>query len=177
MSIIYDALKKVDNSNNKESQEQSNKEDRESKPKTRMYLVYILVTCLGIFLGNIVFKFLSTSNIFLQRPKKEAPKVLAKSKPSSPTSSKPAGKKPEANPYQALLRGVLPGAIKNEPKPPPWVLNGVFFSQEEGYALINNKIAKEGDVVDGATVKKITLQEVELDSGGSTIKLSTSQSK
>lgn len=54
------------------------------------------------------------------------------------------------------------------------MLNGVFFSENEGYALINNRIVKEGDALEGVTVKRIKLDEVELEAeDGSTIKLST----
>ena len=40
------------------------------------------------------------------------------------------------------------------------VLNGIFFSQEEGYALVNNHIVKVGDKVGGALVKRIDVNEV-----------------
>ena len=56
---------------------------------------------------------------------------------------------------------------------PLLVLNGIFFSENQGYALINNRIVKEGDTVDGAIVDRISLDGVDLNSGGLVIKLST----
>jgi hypothetical protein len=43
------------------------------------------------------------------------------------------------------------------------VLNGVFFSGPDAYGLINNQIVKTGDQIAGATVKKITVTDVELE--------------
>jgi len=54
------------------------------------------------------------------------------------------------------------------------VLNGVFFSKNEGYALINNKVVKQGDSVEGIKVRKVNLDDVELEtSTGVKFKLTT----
>ncbi|MBU1125578.1 MAG: hypothetical protein KKC84_06110 [Candidatus Omnitrophica bacterium] len=52
-------------------------------------------------------------------------------------------------------------------------LNGIFFSQNEGYALINNQIVKEGDTVAGVFVKTITVNGVELEDQGNPLTLLT----
>jgi predicted transcriptional regulator len=44
------------------------------------------------------------------------------------------------------------------------MLNGVFFSKDQGYALINNKVVKQGDSVEGVKIKKVNLDDVELES-------------
>ncbi|MDP2831372.1 MAG: hypothetical protein Q8O02_03905, partial [Candidatus Omnitrophota bacterium] len=54
-----------------------------------------------------------------------------------------------------------------------FVLNGIFFSDEDGYALVNNQIVRENDYVDGAKVGLITVNTVKLDNAGQTITLST----
>nr|MBC8436521.1 hypothetical protein [Candidatus Omnitrophota bacterium] len=58
--------------------------------------------------------------------------------------------------------------------PASLVLNGIFFSQDEGYyALVNNKIVKVGDDIDGAKVRHIDFDNVELESeAGLLVKLS-----
>ena len=53
-----------------------------------------------------------------------------------------------------------------------FMLNGIFSSSEKSYALINNQIARVGDKISGAVIKKITSEEVLFDFEGSEIKLS-----
>jgi len=167
MSIIYDALKKVEKSNNPDFKVETEKSNKHYSPKTKTYLAYALVVCVGLFIGNIIFGFLT-----------KPAQSLVKNRPS-------VTKKPIVSRYKGLAQKTLPAAPKVTPHTPPstsadikkgpeapWVLNGVFFSENEGYALINNQIAKEGDVIDGATVKRISLNEVELEANGSAVKLS-----
>ena len=54
-----------------------------------------------------------------------------------------------------------------------FVLNGIFFSDNDSYALINNQIVRENDYVDAAKVSSITANTVELDNAGTTITLTT----
>ena len=70
---------------------------------------------------------------------------------------------------------VTPGPTLEENKTPQvnFVLSGIFFSDNDSYALVNNKIVRENDSVDGATVKTITANTVELDSGGMLTTLAT----
>jgi len=178
MSIIYDALKKVEKSNNPDFKVETEKSNKHYSPKTKTYLAYALVVCVGLFIGNIIFGFLTKTNSFLNKEKKQSTQSLVKNRPS-------VTKKPIVSRYKGLAQKTLPAAPKVTPHTPPstsadikkgpeapWVLNGVFFSENEGYALINNQIAKEGDVIDGATVKRISLNEVELEANGSAVKLS-----
>ena len=74
-----------------------------------------------------------------------------------------------------LQQPKLPPAVENieVPAKPTLILNGVFSSGEESYALINNQIVKLGDKISGAVIKKIAPEEVLLDSDGSEIKLTT----
>jgi hypothetical protein len=157
MSIIYDALKKVEEANTAGAKPEAAKQKKHPKPKVKSYFLYALIVCLGFFIGNLVFGFLSGS----------APKSLSidKNQYAAKTGTKV---KP------APLSFIMPPAAEVKKKQQgSWVLSGVFFSENEGYALINNQIAKEGDVIDGATVKRISLHGVELESAGSTVKLSS----
>jgi len=157
MSIIYDALKKVQKSNNLRLEVV--KETKSFKPKIKQHLFYLIVVCLGIFIGNIFFGFLS-------HPKSSIVK-----------QAKPSVQEVAPVPEQKASLETEPPISSNtieEPKE-PLVLNGIFFSEDKGYALINNKIVKEGDTIGGATVKRITSDNVELEKEGSVSRLTTNQ--
>jgi len=174
MSIIYDALKKVETSQVNDSKTKIKKiafgdnfkrfsqwygkvfytflyQDKDPKSKPKIYLLYALMICLGLFIANIFYGWLSQ--------KKQA---VSSSQPSTQTP--------------ALAPSVSVEAKMETQKEslPEFTLNGVFFSGNEGYALINNRVVKEGDKLDGATVVQISLDEVDLEFNGSIIKLSDS---
>lgn len=155
MSIIYDALKKVEESFNKAPPVKLDKRHI-SRPKT--YLMYTLIICVGFFIANIFF---GLSTKFLKKSASVADK--------SQLLQVNIIQKETDLPSQTLEVS----AETQKPLLPSLILNGVFFSENEGYALINNKIAKVGDVIEGATLKRITLEEVDLDFQGLEIKLST----
>lgn len=154
MSVIYDALKKVEKSKSIDSTVKINKTD---KPKLKTYLVYALVICLGFFIASQLFSLFSKPLEKTTLPQ-VLPKDTAKAAPS------------KTNPPDSKANLITAPEPKKEPLH-PFVLNGIFFSQGEGYALINNQIVKEGDMVDGAKVLKITLEEIALDAEGSMITL------
>ncbi len=164
MSIIYDALKKVEASGENESKTKIN---RSTKPKPRIYFLYILAVCLILFIASILYERLSSRHPNITAIIKTLP--LAGKKEILPPGL-PSGK-------IATLqeRASVDAGIKNEKEIPVlFTLNGVFFSGAEGYALINNRIVKQDDKIEGATVEKISLDEVDLNLGGSIIKLSSS---
>lgn len=151
MSIIYDALKKVETS---QANDAKTKIDKGVKSKPKIYLLYALMICLGLFMANIFYGWLSQ--------KKPADKKEPYLAPTPPT---------------AALETNVSVEVEMETQKeslPAFTLNGVFFSGGEGYALINNRIVKKGDKIGGATVVQIFLDEVELELDGSIIKLSNS---
>ncbi len=156
MSIIYDALKKVEQSGNL-SPGGIIRPDK-AGPGIRIYLVYTLVVVLGFFAASLFWNFLLSplpDKISVASAKLEKAAELENS--------------PIYN-YAPPLTAV----IESQSQKPAWTwtLNGIFFSQDEGYALINNQVAKVGDVIDGAKVVRIDVDEVELESEGAAIKLS-----
>lgn len=161
MSIIYDALKKVEQSNVKDSRMQE-PGSAHSKHKFKTYLLYVLAACAGFFAVNIFFVFLTHSEK-ISGANNDGSQVLAK---ESTLQNKAAAVAQQAasggSPVKMSSKGLL-------------ILNGIFFSGDEGYALVNNHIVKEGDVVNGATVKRITADEVEAEVDGSILKLTTAQ--
>ncbi|OGX43894.1 MAG: hypothetical protein A3G38_03065 [Omnitrophica WOR_2 bacterium RIFCSPLOWO2_12_FULL_51_8] len=156
MSIIYDALKKVECSAAAETKPRL--KAKISKPrKIGLAAAYLLAAGLGVMLGNFIFSVLISPST----PARDAPAKQAMQEP--PKAAAPLA------PAGLALEQAPPAKVSGAPN---LVLNGIFFSRDEGYALINNQIVKEGDEVDGATVKEINIDEVELAALGSTIKLS-----
>jgi hypothetical protein len=164
MSIIYDALKKAEKTIHGNLETDIHIKPQNSNLKFKLIALYVGIICLGLIAGNIIFNYLS-------RPKKT---IAMNAQPliNPPVDKKSAvEKEAESSPKQPIP--TLP-AIENEARE-PFVLNGIFFSQDEPFALINNQIVRIGDTVDGALVLRITAKEVELNSAGATIKLSRSR--
>ncbi|MCX5707405.1 MAG: hypothetical protein NTY14_00245 [Candidatus Omnitrophica bacterium] len=53
----------------------------------------------------------------------------------------------------------------------PYTLSGIFFSGNQNYCIINDKVLGEGDSVEGARVTRISTEDVELQLNDKTIKL------
>jgi len=167
MSIIYDALKKVEASIHKDSAVKIDKKER--KPIFKICLLYGLAVCSGFFIANILF-------VLFTKSLQNKTNLVTKSQPQAQVNIKQ-----EVTPVPEIPKDVpvpetnLPAPVDTERKTQPLlVLNGVFFSEDEGYALINNRIVKKGDIIDGATVKQVTLEGVRLEFEGSVIRLSAS---
>jgi len=172
MSIIYDALKKVESRLSPDSNIAKPKTPKESGHKAKRYLSFIIIVCLGFAVASISFNLLMPSHKRLSEkdinkpqletePIQNITNIPAPADNIADTSNKPpAVESPEFSQSQKQASPLL-------------VLNGVFFSENQGYALINNRIVKEGDTIDGAEVGRISLDGVELNSGGLVIKLST----
>jgi type II secretory pathway component PulC len=168
MSIIYDALKKVERIN---YGGKSVAADKRHKPNLKILLFYVLIVGIGFFFGNVIF------NFFTKHQQGKTP-VLTTANLAD--KSRPAQTKQNSKSLQELPKAEITSPSettsgvsakpKEQPKP-ALVLNGIFSSGEEGYALINNQIVKVGDVVDGAKVARIDLDGVQLEINGSTIKL------
>ncbi|MDD5408958.1 MAG: hypothetical protein PHC71_02575 [Candidatus Omnitrophica bacterium] len=148
MSIINDALKKTEASIQRNSLKKTPGLDK--KPKFKTFLLYSLMLAAILLLGGHIFKTLNHKIV-------------------PPQVSEP----PQAVPIQAPLATPAP-LPEEQPKPEKkFVLNGIFFSDDNGYALVNNQIVKENDSVEGAKVEKITVDTVEINNEGKIITLST----
>ncbi len=127
MSIIYDALKKVEN-----KADLTKGTHVKRTTKKRPYALYLVVIIAGLVLASFVHK--SGGKYFASATKMASGEYkLAKGK---------------------------------------FNLNGIFFSGDASYALINNQIVKEGDVVLGAKVSNILMEEVVLEKEGAKLRLS-----
>jgi len=87
-------------------------------------------------------------------------------------------------PHINTLPGAVPGSASSpildasqaeKFSQPALALNGIMLSSQVPQALINNTISKEGDVVYGFSVVKISRSQVILEKDGQTISLSVKQ--
>ena len=159
MSIINEALKKTEESIQKNSVKENSGQNK--KPKLKPYLFYFLIFIVGLFLSSLIFMVIT---------RKIEPPVI-----SEPAKIRPiSNKEPETS--QPLPDAAVANLTEEEIKPEKnFILNGIFYSGNNGYALVNNQIIKENDSVDGAQVEKITANSVELNNEGKIITLSTNR--
>jgi hypothetical protein len=139
MSIIYDALKKVEKDVTK------NQEPESQKPATKykIYLLYALVLFVGIFTAVIIFKLVSSS---ASKKLASSPEVAPVEQPASITLGQEA--LPEPSGPMAVSR------LLQKPQP-RLTLNGIFFAKDGTYALINSntvELSYEGSAFTLSTV-------------------------
>lgn len=149
--------------------------------KTKITFLYAAMIALGFILGNVIFNFLTPREKSLTEETKTLSTSLTKedsklvnSKLSTNTFSKESIQQisPDTSGQKPLLKDTLSLSSDAETEPlTSFILNGLFFSAEDAYALINNQIVKEGESVDGATVKRIDEDGVELEFNGAKVEL------
>jgi type II secretory pathway component PulC len=158
MSIINEALKKAEEIIQKNSTKETIKPDR--KRNLKPHLLYIFIFIIILFLGYLIFVSINRKIQVPQTP--ETPKTVLISEEELKT-----------NETAALGPAALPEK-QNKPEK-NFILNGIFFSDNDGYALVNNQIVRENDSVDGAKVEKVSANTVELNDEGQVITLSTNR--
>ena len=170
MSIIYDALKKVEQSTDKDPK--TTAQERHN-PKIKIVLLYSLVGILGLAIGNLLF------GLFLHQKQNQSLPVKTE------TQAQPAKAIVEAAKTQPPAAAEITTTQEPKPSPAPetsrskkdikdkLVLNGIFFSHNQGFALINNRIVEVGDKIDDAQVKRIDAREVEVEVNGTSVLLTT----
>ncbi|MCX5713340.1 MAG: hypothetical protein NT033_00690 [Candidatus Omnitrophica bacterium] len=152
MSIIYDSLKKIEKDRIPTQHPIPKTPPQEQKSGLLKHLR--LIAFYGIFsvVGAAVSIF--TFKSFFKNPGPSKKFIAAK--------SKPVGLPRDARQAPTSLKLVA-----------PLILNGIFFSGKSGYALINNQIVTEGEVVEGAYVQRISEDGVVLKSSSGIMRLST----
>jgi len=129
-----------------------------------IYLIFTLTAIAGIFIAKFVLDTLA------QKAKEKTPAISKASLPG-PAPAKIVKPFPEAE----LSREIpLPPAVGQKNNPPPTLtLNGIFYDDKLPCALIDNKIVKEGDIISGAKVIRITPNGVKLEFEGEAFELNT----
>jgi len=156
MSIIYDALKKV---------EPGLKVENKKIANTKPIFIYVGIVVIGLLVAQVLFKFFTPASAPAAKLKVNVTALKAIAQQQSQQLL------PQAQPQQTQPQP-LPQLQEQPAVMPSLVLNGIFFTGNDGYCLINNQILKAGDEIEGVVVEKINEQEVELSNRGTTIKLS-----
>jgi len=158
MSIINEALKKTEESIQKSATKETAKPNK--KPKSKPHLFYILIFIGSLFLCSLIFTIIKRNIVPASAPEPLKTALINKESQIAP-----------------ILPVADPSTFPEEQTKPErkFILNGIFFSNNGGYALVNNQIVRENDLVDGAKVEKITINSVELNNEGKTVTLSTNR--
>ena len=158
MSIIFDALKKVEKS---QSDGSSAPPPGNGKSSLLKVVVLAVVVFIGIFAGKMLFNALAPQIRSMMSSAKGAPadkKVVSAGKMSAKTTT-------SVNPLQNMLgKSSKPAASKQVARKPSsaYELSGVFASGDQVFALVNNEVVREGDTIQDAQVIKISIDEVKL---------------
>ena len=165
MSIIYDSLKKIEKEKTLPLPlpEISGRlsQPRRGKNFLNPLFLYAGVALIGIVITGALFHFLLSERASVNKKGK-----IVKLKPPALSLNIPY-------PYQhtPVAQAQTPSFQEALAS---FTLNGIFFSQENGFALINNQIVKVGDSIEGAIVEEISEDKVTLKANGIEITLSTS---
>ncbi|MDD5255653.1 MAG: hypothetical protein PHR11_06350 [Candidatus Omnitrophica bacterium] len=156
MSIIYDALKKIEKKNADGGQ---SKKTGPSPLLLKSVLLYVLAGCAGLMIASYAFRFF------------EAPL-----KQKIPAAKDSAAVVPVQQPLPQAARSLAPETPEPDAEAPQGpqpvlILNGVFSGGKESYALVNNNIVMPNDTIEGAQVLEIGDDYVVLDFRGKKITL------
>lgn len=160
-----------------------------SSKKIILVLIFVISGIVGFALAYFAFDYLTKGKqaiIPLSFPSSSPP-------PSVPLAAKPMEQTPRSTQVvsesgqpqlskEPMEKEIVaqetaiqkqPVEIKQAPQKeiPTLILNGIFYSQGNNIALINNRIVKEGDLILGLRVTKIYHNKVELDADGQKVTL------
>ncbi|MHB1948155.1 MAG: hypothetical protein ACYCQI_08585 [Gammaproteobacteria bacterium] len=139
MSIIYDALQKT--------QRQLNNKNQFDYPKSRRnWFDIILRVAIVILLFLVTLTYYPKIKSYFMQGKHQSLQVAQKNPPATTVAPTP-----RPLPYQP---------------PKKLVLNGIFISDQESLALINDRLLKIGESVDGSKVVNITTKQVTMEAEG-----------
>jgi len=189
MSIINEALKKTEESIQRNSTKEPIEPDIKRNLKT--YLLYFLIFIIGLFLSSLIFTSINRKVKISQiheapkakttlMPEKElkANEMLPAVAPATlSTGRQTTVPWPVASAMGSRTTALRPVALPEKQNKPVenFILNGIFYSDNDGYALVNNQIIRENDSIDGARVEKITANTVKLNNEGKIITLYTNR--
>ena len=158
MSIIYDALKRIDNkktsTDNKTQDASKIGGSGGNKPKIP-WLRYFMAVLLLIAFSGLMREYLVKRNSRSKAPASSEQQVI---KPGIVSLPQAASDK-QASPSQKQLRG--------------FSLTGIFFTEGEYIALINNEMVKLGDSINGFKIVGIGPQGVDVEHEGMTYRITT----
>lgn len=148
------------------------REKEKSFQNIKIYLLCAVVVILVFFAAKTLFKSILKfqNNIFFSNK----PKLFLKIKKIISAEKTPdqfdLGHTPSSAPFLTKIFSGKRAAL-NMAKRQNFILNGILFSPGKSFALINNKIVKEGDKIGNAAVVLIKEDYVEMKDNSSSFKL------
>jgi hypothetical protein len=127
----------------------------------KIYFLYVLVACAGIFITNELFNYINRTNVFVSEAKEIKP--LSQKEASVINLRADKSKKTKKN-VSKIGKAISESSFS---------LSGVFFSGDTGYAIINERVVQEGDTMGNSTVMRISPEEIEIKTGETIEKIST----
>ena len=163
MSIIYDALKKVQPKTSGIKKESVGAQPIKPKLIRLVPAIYILIAV--VVLASVMVK------LFLHKQSKEAAPILAAGNKASVVAI--ADKPPSIAQRLPPEAGSSPSEDLSTvtKKLPPLSVSGIFLSQGKYSALINNKEVGVGDSIRGVQIDRIDFDGVQISFEGSSWKL------
>jgi len=157
MSIIHEALKKV------EQNISTNNRNKTKKNKRWFYLfVYTSLMILGFSAANFIY-----NTINQPLPKKENNSFSKKNKPD--IVHKDIVYKEDALFLKDNSTVITPEVKKTSEE--ELMLNGIFYDPQNPYVIINDRVLKKGDYIKGYLIKNIYKDKVELYMDNQTVEL------
>ncbi len=158
-------------------------QEKKAVPRQRQMIktcaIYGIAIILGLIIANSLFGYLSSPKCLVKE--RNIPINYAKISSAASLKLTPTLNSTLSIPLKGLppssvtsVKNEIPNKVSEE-KRAALVLNGIFIAKDNCYAIINNRIVKKGDVIDGATVVQITMEEVELETEAIKFKLSTKE--
>ena len=173
MSIIYEALKKTQNSSKNITADITSNAGQEQNPRKAGKIPYlmpalVIVSGLGFIFFIILGKYQEIDKVSVVRKpeiKESVSRALSfdkyKNSPSIPSSS-----------FSSLPFQGVPWEEKNPQRlQPDFVVNGIVISPDGNIALINDQIIRAGDNIEDAKVERIEDSRVVLSYHGREIVL------
>lgn len=133
------------------------------KIKLFSYLPFIIAAVIGFTGTKAAFNYFLNPEKIIEKKQSAVNEPIKLNTPSV---------LPLTTPTSTLATNLHLTAAEETKKPAKLpVLNGIAYFGKESYALINNQIAREGDIIDGTAIIKIYRNEVELKIGDKVVKL------
>mgnify|MGYP001558366866 CR=1 FL=1 len=185
MSIINEALKKavrekttVFSPQDKQTMLRNIEVELQTKKNRLNWGPIFILLVLVLITGPIVAPIFSTPFKDAARPNSLPTHPVAQNVPSQPVSeyaSLPSQTSASTRKAQFAIEenpvfGTPPAALI--PKRPELNLSGIVYSPEDSYCILNNKIVKVGDTVQGAKLVAVSRNEAKLDYQGQEMLLS-----
>lgn len=158
MSIIYEALKKTQDSSPREAIPEVKSRSGQAMPNVKRPLGLAAIVIL--ILGVSIFWFFRDGT----KPQASLKITRPPPSPSAVSAANPAGialpmhllSLPAADKEGSNQEGLAQGNLPN------LILNGIVLSGDGNIALVNNQIVRVGDAVEGAKVEEISDNQIVL---------------